>query len=77
MEDDLVDYKFDLYESAMHDQAIAVDSVFCVQSHNQDRNTLMDKVCFLYFPLYYVGFSFFCSVFFLEARILVLVLPFP
>ena len=59
-----MDYEFDPYESAMHDQEIAIDFVFRVQSHSQDRNTLVDKVCFLCFPLYYVGFSFFCSIFF-------------
>ena len=30
MEDDLVDYKSDPYESAIRDQAVAVDSIFCV-----------------------------------------------
>ena len=64
MEDDLVDYKSKLYESAMRDQAVAIDSIFCIQSHSQDCNTPLDKVCFLRFPLYYVGFSFFCSVLF-------------
>jgi hypothetical protein len=77
LEDDLVDYKSDPYESTMHDQAVAFDSVFRVQYHSQDPNTTEDKVCFLRFPLYYVGFFFFSGLFFLEARILVLVLPFP
>ena len=39
MEDDLVDYKSNPYELAMHNQVVAVDSIFYVQSHNQDRNT--------------------------------------
>ena len=30
MEDDLVDYESNPYESAMHDQAVAVDSIFRV-----------------------------------------------
>jgi hypothetical protein len=77
LEDDLVDYESDPYESAMHDQVVAVDSVFRVQCHSQDPNTIEDKVCFLRFPLYYVGFLIFSGFFFLEARILVLVLPFP
>jgi hypothetical protein len=58
-EDDLVDYKSDSYESAKHDQSIAIDFVFRVQCHNQDPSTIEDKVCFLRFSLYYVGFSFF------------------
>jgi hypothetical protein len=77
LEDDLVDYESDPYESAIRDQAVAVDSVFRVQCHSQDPNTTKDKVCFLRFPLYCVGFFFFSSLFFLEVRILVLVLPFP
>jgi hypothetical protein len=72
-----VDYESDPYESAIRDQAVAVDSVFRVQCHSQDPNTTKDKVCFLRFPLYCVGFFFFSSLFFLEVRILVLVLPFP
>ena len=64
MEDDLVDYKSDPHESAMCNQAVAIDSIFSIQSYNQDCNTPLDKVCFLCFPLYYVGFSFFCSAFF-------------
>jgi hypothetical protein len=36
LEDDLVDYESDPYESAMRDQAVAVDSIFHVQCHSQD-----------------------------------------
>jgi hypothetical protein len=68
MEDDLVDYESDLYESAMRNQAIAVDSVFRVQCHSQDPNTPEDKVCFLRFPLYYVWFFFFFPVYFSTRR---------
>jgi hypothetical protein len=64
LEDDLVDYESDPYESAMHDQAVAVDSVFRIQCHSQDPSTTEDKVCFLHFPLYYVGFFFFFRFFF-------------
>jgi hypothetical protein len=59
MEDDLVDYESDSYESAMHNQAVAVDSIFRVQCHSQDPNTPEDKVCFLRFPLYYVWLLFY------------------
>jgi hypothetical protein len=64
MEDDLVDYESDPYESAMRDQAVAVDSVFRIQCHSQDPNTPEDKVCFLRFPLYYVWLFFFFRFFF-------------
>ena len=68
-----MDYKSDPYESAMRNQAVAVDSVFRIQYHSQDRNTPQDKVCFFHFVLYYVGLFSFCSVFsFLEARVLFL-----
>jgi hypothetical protein len=78
MEDDLVDYESNPYESAMRDQPEAADdSIFRVERHNRDPNTPEDKVCFLRFPLYYVWLFFFPGLFFLEARILVLVLPFP
>jgi hypothetical protein len=67
LEDDLVDYESDPYELAMRDQAIAVDYVFHVQCHSQDPSTTEDKVCFLCFPLYYVGFFFF-PVYFSSSR---------
>ena len=60
MKDDLVNYESDPYELAMRDQVVAVDSVFCVQCHNQDGNTPQDKVCFFRFPLYYVSLFFIC-----------------
>ena len=56
-----MDYKFNPYESAMRYQVVVIDYVFCIQCHSHDRNTLQDKVCFFRFPLYCVGFSFFCS----------------
>ena len=34
MEDDLVDYKSDPYESAMRNQVVVVDSIFRVQCHS-------------------------------------------
>ena len=59
-----MDYESDPYESAMRDQAVGDDFVFRVQYHTQDRNTPQDKVCFLRFPLYYVGLFFICLGFF-------------
>jgi hypothetical protein len=65
MEDDLVDYDSDPYESAMRNQPEAAnDSVFRIEYHNRDPNTPEDKVCFLRFPLYYVWLFFFFLVFF-------------
>jgi hypothetical protein len=65
MEDDLVDYDSDPYESAMRNQPEAAnDSVFRIEYHNRDPNTPEDKVCFLRFPLYYVWFFFFFWFFF-------------
>ena len=71
-----MDYESNPYESAMRNQAVAIDSFFRVQSHSQERNTLVDKICFLRFPLYMLASLFFARFFFLEARIFVLVLPF-
>ena len=68
MEVDLVDYEFDPYESAMRDEALAVDFVFHIQCHTQDYSTPQDKVFFLCFPLYYVGLSFFCLGFLSSKR---------
>lgn len=78
MEVDLVDYELDPYETAMQNEAVAADSVFREQSQSEDRITPHDKVCFVRFPLYFVGHSsFLFRLFFLEARILVFVFKFP
>jgi hypothetical protein len=77
MEGDLVDYESDPYKSAMRNQLEAAnDFVFRVKCHSRDPNTPEDKVCFLRFFLYYIWF-FFSGLVFLEARILVLIWPFP
>jgi hypothetical protein len=55
MEDDLVDYDSDPYESAMRNQPDAAgDSVFRVECHSRVSNTPQDKVYFLLFLLYYI-----------------------
>jgi hypothetical protein len=60
MEDDLVDYDSDPYESAMLDQPEANDdSIFHIECHSRDPNTPQVEVCFLLFPLYYIRLLFF------------------
>jgi hypothetical protein len=59
MEDDLVDYESDPYESAMRDQPdVGNDSDFRVEYHSRDPNTPQVEVCFLLFPLYYIRLLF-------------------
>jgi hypothetical protein len=70
MEDDLVDYNSDPYESAMRDQPDATgDSVFRVEYHNRVPNTPQDEVCFFLFPLYLFGFSFLSVLVFRRSRL--------
>jgi hypothetical protein len=72
MEDDLVDYDSDPYESAMCDQPEAADdSIFRAECHSRDPNTPQVEVCFLLFLLYYIQLLFFSGFVFRRYRLAV------
>ena len=57
-----MDYESNPYELATRDQLEAAnDSIFHVECHNQDSNSLQVEVCFLLFLflLYYIRLLFF------------------